>query len=262
MHYVISGGIGDFLQCLPHFFLDSNSYNKYVVVTHFKEAKLFFEKIGKAVETIEYYTNNEELGAILRAVAKLESVAFCPRTQYFASNPFAKRDSIFNNNLRVIGVHLNGSTYAESANEEAKLPSKNLPLLLIDVLCQYECNIAIFCSQSEIKLMKIEESQFVKVISRPEIIDSLSEVSICDVFIGCDSAFKTMSSMLKTPTLVWLPSYDDMFRDNIFIDPYVRDGIMSIANFSSLETAAVNKAVNKTKDFLKNHQFTLRFSFT
>ena len=260
MYYVISGGVGDFLQCLPHFFLDSNSHNKYMVVTHFKEAKLFFEKIGKTVETIEYYTNNEELDAILRTVSKLESVAFCPRTQYFASNPFAKRDTIFNNNLRVIGVHLNGSTYDESANEEAKLPSKNLPLLLVDVLFQYECNIAIFGAQSEIKMMQIVESEYLKVIAYSGIIDSLSEVSICDVFVGCDSAFKTMSSMLKTPTLVWLPDYDDKFRDNIFIDPYVNDGIMSIVRFSTLETSTVDVAISKTKEFLKYNRFTLKLT--
>ena len=255
MNYVISGGIGDFLQCLPHFLSDSNPNNKYLVVSHFREAQFFFDAVGKSVAMIETYSNNEELNAILSTVSRLELVSFCPRTKYFDYNPFGPCKPLFNNDLRVIGVHLNGSRYAEKVNHDANLPSKNIPLSLLDVLSKYKCNVVLFGSYSEVKLMQIEESDSLKVISQREITDSLSFMSICDVFVGCDSAFKTMSSMLKKATLVWLPDYDDKFRDNVFINPYVSDCIMKTVRFSSAEYETMKEATNKTEEFLKENGF-------
>jgi hypothetical protein len=59
--------------------------------------------------------------------------------------------------------------------------------------------------------------------------------------------------MLRIPTLVWLPNYEDKFRDDIFINPYVEDGIMIKSSFVNSDQALVNKAINETIKFMENN---------
>ena len=56
-----------------------------------------------------------------------------------------------------------------------------------------------------------------------------------DIFVGSDSAFKTLSSMLQIPIMVWLGDYIDDMKDNTFIKPYVSDGHMEVLRYTNLK---------------------------
>jgi hypothetical protein len=84
----------------------------------------------------------------------------------------------------------------------------------------------------------------------------LSYVQQCDVIIASDSSIKTMSSMLKIPTLVWLADYRDPPRDSMFIDSYTQAGVMEVfwyKNFNDLQD--VSSGIDLTKIFIKNNLF-------
>jgi len=253
MNYVISGGVGDFLQCLPFMLNNKGAHINYIVASHFKGAETFFKRIGLQIHKYEFYSSNEEVQSILKSLSTLNHVSFCPRSQYFESNPFTFTTIKFSNNYKVIGLHLNGSKYAEEANLLNGLPSKNIPIKILEKIIEFKCNIILFGSPKERAAINFSESDSFRFSSSVEIAESLSSVRVCDLFIGCDSAFKSMSSMLRIPTLVWLPNYEDKFRDNIFINPYVKDGIMKKSSFMSSDHALVNQAINETVEFIKNN---------
>lgn len=251
MYYVISGGVGDFLQCLPFVLENSNESDQYVVVTHFKYAELFFKSLNINVHSYQYFINNEQLNDIFKSFSKIGEASFCPRRQYFVANPLPPAINKFKNSMKILGLHLNGSNYAETANWENGISSKNIPKSIVESLSKFNCNIILFGSPQEIEVLGISENDFLKFSCHGNIIESLSYVNLCSFFIGCDSVFKTMSSMLRIATFVWLPNYADEFRDQIFIDPYVADKIMWTTPFSTLETSTVLHAKQATFEFLK-----------
>ena len=254
MHYVISGGVGDFLQCLPFLLVNSKSVHKYVVISHFREAASFFDFFGIIIDIYKYYDNNIELGVAMDNCSKMGNVEFCPRTQYFDNNPFTHIPKLFNNDLKVVGLHLSGSKYSQTGNKENGLSGKNIPHVLLDILFNFKCNLILFGAPNELELMPWKEHQFLRKFTSHKIIDCLSAASTCDVFIGCDSAFKTLSSMLRIPTFVWLPNYEDIFRDRIFIDPYVRDCYMDTTRFSSLDSSTFDSAIKDTIIFFEKNE--------
>ena len=103
-------------------------------------------------------------------------------------------------------------------------------------LCQRARSIT-FCSSGSVRELAefgVEEGPRVKCVINKEISVNLSHVTECSAFIGSDSAFKTMSAMLRIPTIVWMGDYKDKFRDENFIDPYVKAGVMSVVHYTDL----------------------------
>ena len=76
-----------------------------------------------------------------------------------------------------------------------------------------------------------------------KIMDSLSLVHQCDFFVGSDSAFKTMASMLKIPTIVLHENSPNHFRDRVFIKPYLNSKVMFVYKYKKLQGLEVKKAI-------------------
>ena len=64
--YLLDGGIGDFLQCIP--FINAGKHNnvKYGVITHLLNASKFFEAIGVKPEFI--YTHHMKLLSRIKGI--------------------------------------------------------------------------------------------------------------------------------------------------------------------------------------------------
>ena len=73
----IHGGVGDFLQHLP--FILKHKSAKYIVATHFMNAKAFFESLGISVSKYYFYNNADEHRAIRRELKKLPHSYWCPK---------------------------------------------------------------------------------------------------------------------------------------------------------------------------------------
>jgi len=247
---LLEGGIGDFLQCLP--FLKSLGENtrRILVVTHFKDARSFFARLGIDVMELYRFSNLEELQRVHRAISATNKLSRCPRQQYFEQPPFEARSVAFPHERPVLGVHLGGSAFSIAIQRQWGVATKNLPVALLDqLLSTHHFNIILFGTRSEIDSLAATECDSLRFACDPDVIESLSLAAQCDAFVGSDSAVKTMTSMLRIPTIVWLADYPDPMRDSVFIDPYVRDRVMQVFRFNG-QAADLEKGVRFTLEVL------------
>lgn len=249
---LICGGVGDFLQHLPYML--SNKSQKYVIVTHFTKAQDFFNSAGLTVETIHHFSTRDEEKAIVSYISKKLNIYRCPRKVFMDKFPFELEPKIFQNNHPIVGIHVGGSNYAVSKElKSGKIP-KSLPKQFVDnllnQLSSMDLNVIFFGTKKEVESLDIIESEKLKTLCHDEIAKSLSAVRQCNAFIGSDSAFKTMSSMLKIPTILLCSAPKNNFRDRMFIDPYAKENVMSVFKYKTLSDNEIRQAVLYTKKTL------------
>lgn len=214
--FAVKGGIGDFLQCLP--FMMAHPENLYLVASHYDRVVEFFESFGIDVEEL--------------SLGQLSGIDECPRKLFFDRNPFPGRKPICNGNRPVVGVHLGGSGYSLSVEKRFGFPPKALPRSLLEGIILPGYDFLVFGSLEELdELGAIDGAR--RVWNR-NVITNLSHVAECSAFIGSDSAFKTMSAMLRIPTIVLMGDYKDEHRDKRFIGPYIDAGVMSAWRYRDL----------------------------
>jgi len=216
----IHGGAGDFLQFLP-FILKNKSAN-YIVVTHFMDAKNFFKFFGVNNSQYYFYNNREEHRSIIRKLRKNHFSYWCPRSLFFDQFPIEATEKVPFKNFPKVGLHI-GSSGLTSQSLDI-----HFALSLINKLLQLKCKVILFGTQTELCELKKHKYNHTQVFyaSDKDIIRNLSLVKYCDFLIGADSVFKTMSSMIKTPTLVLYKDDRSRFRDRVFINPYLKEGVM------------------------------------
>jgi len=245
--FVLDGGIGDFLQCIP-FVLNENKF-KYICITHLKGAKQFFEVIGVDLK-ISFFSNEKEKSTILNSLPKSIEYLRCPRTQYFEDNPFKVETPLFNNGKPIVGIHVNGSAYSLNVQKQFGMILKSIPPRLIKELISDYYNIMVFGLKEEIMQINLIESDNLRFVINENPAISLAYVQQCNAVVASDSGIKTMSSMLKIPTMVWLGDYQDPPRDQLFIDPYVNDGVMRLFRYKDVN-AQFGDGLRLSKEFIK-----------
>lgn len=241
---VITGGVGDFLQCIPYIL--RNPSNDYVVITHFQKAKEFFAALGIKTNEINTFSNLAEEALINKKVFKPSKIYKCPRDLFFEQNPLINADAIFNApKTSTIGVHMSGSNFAVTHELNRGLTPKALShsftKLLLDRLEKLDVNVIFFGTKKEVSELGIKEHQKLRIACDDEIIKNLSSVSQCNAFIGSDSAFKTMSSMLRIPTILLYSKEKNNFRDRMFISPYVKERVVYPFKYKDFSESEVNR---------------------
>jgi ADP-heptose:LPS heptosyltransferase len=222
----VKGGIGDFLQCLPYML--SSPKHRYLVASHYARVLEFFAAVGLTVEEL--------------SLGRLTGINNCPRQTFFLDNPFQEQEPLFTNGHPVLGIHLGGSSYSLSVEKRFGFPPKALPVTVFEALMSANAdhNIILFGAAAELDTLipawRESESKRLKFVADDDVTVSLSRVAECSTFIGSDSAFKTMSAMLHIQTIVWIGDYKDDFRDSVFIDPYVKAGIMAVVRYRDLSS--------------------------
>ena len=244
---VLDGGIGDFLQCIP-FVLNEKKF-KYICITHLKGAKSFFEVIGIDLK-IYFFSNEKEKSTILKSLPKPMEYLRCPRTQYFEDNPFKVETPLFNNGKPIVGIHVNGSAYSLNVQKQFGMILKSIPSRLIKELISDYYKVMVFGLKEEIMQINLIESDNLRFVINENPAISLAYVQQCNAVVASDSGIKTMSSMLKIPTMVWLGDYQDPPRDQLFIDPYVNDGVMRVFRYKDVN-AQFSDGLRLSKEFLK-----------
>ena len=249
---MICGGVGDFLQHLPYML--NNKSNNYSIITHFPKAKDFFETIGVQVDKIYIFSDRSEEKSIVASISKEMNVYRCPRNLFMDNFPFLPEALIFDNHYPVVGIHAGGSSYAVNKDIKSGNIPKTLPKKYIDGLLKelntLEVNIIFFGMKNEIETFDIEENAKLKFACHADITKNLSVVSQCNAFIGSDSAFKTMSSMLRIPTIILCSAPKNNFRDRMFINPYIKCHVMSAFKYSDFSDGEIIEAVIYTKKTL------------
>ena len=127
---------------------------------------------------------------------------------------------------------------------------KSIPARVIKELISDDYNLMVFGLEEELQPIGLEVGENLQLISYKNPAKSLAYVSQCDAFVGSDSAFKTLSSMMKIPTFVWLGDYIDPPRDDMFINPYIEDKVIEVFRYKDVD-AQFDRGITMTKEFLK-----------
>lgn len=104
--------------------------------------------------------------------------------------------------------------------------------------------VVLFGSRYELKNLNLKIDPHLIYASNQNIIANLALVKFCNLLIGAESVFKTMSSMSKIPTLVYHADNNNHFRDRVFINPYIKAGVMTVYKYKALD-----KEINAAIDF-------------
>ena len=223
----IHGGVGDFLQHLP--FILKNKSAKYIVATHFMSAKTFFESLGIHVSKYYYYNNADEHRLIRRELKKFSNSYWCPKKVFFDHIPFKNKKPPTLKTDVVIGLQIGSSRLTNSPL------SVKFALNLVDKLLKMGCSIILFGTKKEIDQLKLKPRKELFFATDKDITKNLSLVQCCNLLIGGESVFKTMSSMSKIQTLVIHEDNNNRFRDRVFIHPYIKQDIMHVYKYKNLE---------------------------
>lgn len=232
VYLLVQGGIGDFLQCLPYLHGNHGRLPRLVVLSHFRGAPDFFAGLGIEVAEHHHFSNPEEM-AHARSQANANGQGLpCPRSAFFTRSPFPPKELAFTQPRLTLAVHLAGSAFSVDLQRRNGLVSKSLPIEVLHRIRDLNrYNIIMFGSRDELGAMAIEESADLRLANFGSISESLGAVAQCAAFVGSDSAIKSMSAMLRIPSLVWLGDYPDPYRDAVFVDPYVRAGCMRVFRY-------------------------------
>jgi ADP-heptose:LPS heptosyltransferase len=233
----IHGGIGDFLQHLP--FILKNKSARYIVATHFKGAQSFFKSLNIKVEQYYFYSKKEEYREIRDLLKKNERSYICPRALFFKSSPFGTTKPLKNTKRKTIGIHTGASKLASY---------KAIPVEFIKTLAEYlkqeGFKVILFGTKKELSKMQSLKDKDTLFASDTNIIKNLSLVEHCDFFIGSDSVFKTMASMLKKPTVVLHQNHKNNFRDRVFIVPYIDKHMMHVYQYTNFNKREMQSALH------------------
>ena len=131
--------------------------------------------------------------------------------------------------------------------------SKGFVQDLIKKLNTLHYKIILFGTLDEIKPLHLKPNKNLMVLNNKKIVDSLSMVSQCDLFIGSDSVFKTMASMLKISTIVLFKDSANHFRDRVFINPYVDHEVMHVYKYKTLEGIENTEAMQYVLEICQSH---------
>ncbi len=237
--FVIKGGIGDILQYLP--FVLENKKFRYFVLTYFKDAPGFFSDLGVTNCKFIYYFDRNEYGKYNKLLNSQKNTYPCPRDVFFSLPPVKDvKEKFIDANRKIVGLHFNSS----QINLIHTVP-QNLRRELINMLIKNQFNVIVFSSNDEYKAMEKMKSKYIKYSHNTNLIKNLAKVIHCDFFIGSDSAFKTMSSMLRIPTIVIYPNIKmSSFGARMFFKPYLKAKILSIYKFKKNTEEEINKVLS------------------
>jgi ADP-heptose:LPS heptosyltransferase len=246
MKFYLRGGVGDILQSL--WFIKNNTDQEYIVHTHFDKAPDMFDYLG--AKNCHFYkfkdmdSHNEQVDIIKADHAKenQDDISETPRAFYSDldfggdSNEIAENFiNSFSVKRNVIGIHPFRSDFAYSVYNHFNLPAKTIPVDVTKKIINDQNNYLIFGSKKELSEYGLQESDNVKFVSFDNIIHSLSTVKYCNALIGLDSCFKSMSSMQRIKTICIIGDFKDETRDAMFVNQYVKDGVMKIYSAKNLE---------------------------
>ena len=232
----IHGGIGDFLQHLP--FILNNKSAHYIVATHFKGAPSFFKSLNIQVDQYYFYSNKEEYRAIRNLIRKDRHAYVCPRALFFKASPFGNPVPSKHTKRKTIGIHAGAS----SLGSHKAIPA-GFTQQLLAYLNRKNYKIILFGTKKELSQMQELKNKDIVFASDKNIIKNLALVEHCDFFIGSDSVFKTMASMLRKPTIVLHQNTKNNFRDRVFITPYIKEQLMYVYKYTNFNKTDMELAL-------------------
>ncbi len=242
---IVKGGAGDFLKSLA--FMINNKDLNYIVVTHFRGAELFYSSLGIKINRFYFFNDQDERAMIDKELLAIANLYPCPQSDFLDPVFFSDPNPL--PNKKTVGIHIGGSQFAVNEQIKHGVLTKNLTpdflYALLDFLDEKDFNLILFGTQDEMSALNLTKYKNLILANSPDILKNLTYVKHCNLLIGSDSVFKTMSSMLKIPTVVLLANVKDGYRDRVFIEPYVKSNIMKVIKFNDLMKASIDALIGE-----------------
>lgn len=252
---IIKGGVGDFILSLDAcIILSSRPDTKFLVITHFAEAKSFFSPFVN-IEKFEfrYFKDASEFNSILTDVINnIPNRIECPK---FKINEFSfpyDVNSPFTNDYEIIGIHPFGSEFYKAFTSSIGKPDKKIPSSVIKSVIRSDKNYIIFGTVDEIsEYDDLSSRENVCLCSHKDVWVSLSHLKLCSKLIAADSCFKTLSLTKQIDTYLVINEGEDNTRDSIFINPYINDKHLNL-----LKVKDVSKNLKEIIDFINGKVYS------
>lgn len=224
----IIGGIGDILLSME----EAQKMGKCDVYSHYKGARDMLVEAGVRVRKNEHYDElNEDFKDDALPTAPVARTPF-PSFKYPVMKPsHDPRDC----DKPCVGIHPFGSYFSNKFWGKKGYPIKRFTdevlIGLVDKLTP-KYQVLIFGTTDEVtELGDIwTKGDHVHMVARP-IWEAIAIVHNCEAVIATDSAIKAASAIARIPTYVYMGNYQDPWRDSMFIDPYIREGVMKAFYF-------------------------------
>lgn len=236
------GGIGDLLQFLE----DAIEEKNIDLYSHFDKAPEIFQPFDIHINRFELFDTLENSLNMYCPGERLKRNYHSKFT--VPTSPIPKQKGI------TIGIHVEGSKFSNDFWSRQGLPTKNMSekfmKSLVKVLQEEypKAKFYFFCSphrRDEIgQLMAPIVNGDYFMIAFDKIWDTLSCVLHCDYVIGMDSAIKSMAAIHSIPSTVLVGNYPDPFRDENFLTPYIKEGIMNVLSFNDINLVDIQKILN------------------
>ena len=193
---LISGGIGDFLQCLDIAVCLSSDF-KVIVMTHFKGAEKFFAPFcdTKNYEFIYF----DDLSSYSKAISSLDksNLTNCPRSKFMETAFPYEVESPFDNDNEIIGIHPFGSGFAKNAYNQLNFPEKRISKECVEKIIKPDKNYLIFGSEKEIlEFDNLKDEPNVCLVAHPEIWVSLSHIQLCLLHLLLDGVYRALIALV------------------------------------------------------------------
>lgn len=262
MKTYVRGGIGDILQSWNY--IQSNPDLEYIVHSHYSNVKEIFEYLKAKnchfYSFSDFSSHNEQVDAIVKDFGQgvQQETVDIPRV-FYSTFQFSFVDEelslsafeSFEKEQYTVGIHPFRSGFARSVYKDHGLPCDVMHSEILEALIEPDKNYLIFGSDNELKEVELKESDNVKFVSFNSILTSLNTVKYCKKFIGLDSCFKSMSSMQRIPTLCIIGDFQDEVRDKMFLNQYVKDGVMDTVRVRNL-VLEEDMVIDRIKTFINN----------
>lgn len=222
---IIRGGIGDILLALDCI----DQEHEYIIFSHYQQA----------LDLVAPYTTKAVFAPMQQPIAHIEG-------EVTSSNPYPnlkipkrsldKANKNISKGRIIIGLHPLGSKLSRFVDMNLQRPVKYMPPAFINSFISKikeinsNIDILLFCAPDEVSMFS---NHNVQVVAEENIWDCIAMVSKCNVIVGIDSAIKSISAILKIPTVVLIGDYIDSGRDR-FIDPYKE---LKLVRFKNIQDA-------------------------
>ena len=230
------GGVGDFLQII-----DESKEIGARVISHFSKAKEFFSSLGVRAEVY--------LPGDVQTKEELENFEYKLYQDF--ELPEQKEIPSWINDNSFFGIHPVGSSFSNSLYSEKGLPKKIMPVSFVkEVINSFpDEEFVIFGTKNELDVY--EESinkKNVHFYSPESIWDSFHLVHKCKTILAVDRSIKSYAAIRKIHSYVMIGDYEDKIRDEKFIDPYSKDGVITPIRFKKMNRKKAKEVVEIIKN--------------
>jgi len=262
---LLAGGLGDIYLKLENA-LDGES--PLIVVTHYADIwavlKPFESRLN--IDSVQYIRPDKYLQK--RSAYNIDvfrqmgvDLVSVRTSQYPKYDLYKNDEDVFLYMRPMLAFHPFGSKLSNEFWDAQGKPKKTLPndciTYIVRCLEPYY-RIVMFCTDQEWDSLSDRVKLHTTYPKNVPFWGREDWIKQCDVFLGSDSAIKTIAAAAKVPSYVFVGDYEDSYRDEVFLNPYIKDGVMEIFKYKDFSTKNFDPAIERLIEKVNGSKHTIQ----